>query len=57
MCFWEIKIDKTWVDIVGSLPVSYTAVSLGEVWLLQASELGFSLPAVGNGSHGRLSGL
>lgn len=45
------------VEKIGSLPISYTVVSLGEVWLLQASELDFFLPAVENGSHCRPSGL
>lgn len=45
------------VEGVGSLPVSCTAVSLGEAWLPRASELGFSPPAIESGSHCRLSVL
>lgn len=47
-------IKKTRVKKVATIPVSYIAVSLGEVWLLQASELGSSPPAADSGSHCRL---
>ena len=58
MCVCVRKKRPNWgEERGGSLPVSYTAVSLGGAWLLQASELGFFLLAVESGSHCKLSGL
>lgn len=49
----SVENDITGVHKVASIPLSYTAVSPGEVWLLQALELGFSPPAVESGLRGR----